>query len=82
LSIGLGGGSIVERYPLAVGPKSVGYRLTREALVFGGNALTATDAAVAAGLAEIGDSGVVAGLPRDLGVASVFPNTQATDLAL
>jgi N-methylhydantoinase A/oxoprolinase/acetone carboxylase beta subunit len=66
LSIGLGGGSIVERYPLAVGPKSVGYRLTREALVFGGNTLTATDAAVAAGLAEIGDSGVVAGLPRDL----------------
>ena len=36
LSIGLGGGSIVERDPLAVGPRSVGYRLTREALVFGG----------------------------------------------
>src|SRR5207249_3174178 len=36
LSIALGGGSIVERNPLAVGPKSVGYRLTREALVFGG----------------------------------------------
>src|SRR5438132_42479 len=66
LSIALGGGSIVERHPLAVGPKSVGYRLSREALVFGGNTLTATDAAVAAGLAEIGDSGTVAGLPRDL----------------
>ena len=36
LSIGLGGGSIVERDPLAVGPESVGYRLTEEALVFGG----------------------------------------------
>ncbi len=36
LSIGLGGGSLVERDPLAVGPQSVGYRLTREALVFGG----------------------------------------------
>jgi N-methylhydantoinase A/oxoprolinase/acetone carboxylase beta subunit len=66
LSIALGGGSIVEREPLAVGPQSVGYRLSREALVFGGTTLTATDAAVAAGLAEIGDSGAVAGLPRDL----------------
>ena len=66
LSIGLGGGSVVERDPLAVGPKSVGYRLTREALVFGGDTLTATDAAVAAGLAEIGDARAVAGLPRDL----------------
>ena len=55
LSIGLGGGSLVERVPLAVGPRSVGYRLTREALVFGGNTLTATDAAVAAGVARIGD---------------------------
>jgi N-methylhydantoinase A/oxoprolinase/acetone carboxylase beta subunit len=66
LSIGLGGGSVVERDSLAVGPKSVGYRLTREALVFGGNTLTATDAAVAAGIAEIGDTGAVAGLPDGL----------------
>ena len=55
LSIGLGGGSVVERDPLAVGPESVGYRLTEEALVFGGNTLTATDVAVAAGIVEIGD---------------------------
>jgi len=66
LSIALGGGSVVERDPLAVGPKSVGYRLTCEALVFGGDTLTATDAAVAAGIAEIGDTRAVAGLPRDL----------------
>ena len=53
LSIGLGGGSIVDpRDPLAVGPQSVGYRLTQEALVFGGTTLTATDMAVAAGLAR------------------------------
>src|SRR5215469_15018 len=32
-SIGLGGGSIVRREPLTVGPESVGYRLTREAVV-------------------------------------------------
>src|SRR5256714_7032866 len=52
-SIGLGGGSIVSEKPLAVGPRSVGYRLTEEALVFGGTTLTATDAAVAAGHVQI-----------------------------
>jgi N-methylhydantoinase A/oxoprolinase/acetone carboxylase beta subunit len=66
LSIGLGGGSLVGRDPLSVGPHSLGYRLTREALVFGGEVLTATDAAVAAGLADIGDAGAVANLPADL----------------
>src|SRR5580704_10049450 len=56
-SIGLGGGSVVTHGAPAsgrhaggtpavqVGPHSVGYRLTEEALVFGGNTLTATDAA-------------------------------------
>jgi N-methylhydantoinase A/oxoprolinase/acetone carboxylase beta subunit len=66
LSIGLGGGSLVAREPFVVGPKSVGYRLGREALVFGGGTLTATDAAVAAGLAAIGDPGAVADLPKRL----------------
>src|SRR5216683_130078 len=75
LSVGLGGGSVVERDPLAVGPQSVGYRLTRDALVFGGDILTATDAAAAAGLAEIGDKSAVAGLPRDL-VAAVLEATR------
>jgi N-methylhydantoinase A/oxoprolinase/acetone carboxylase beta subunit len=69
LSIGLGGGSLVEREPLAVGPRSVGYRLTREALVFGGDRLTTTDAAVAAGVARIGDAGRVADLPGHLAQA-------------
>ncbi len=66
LSIGLGGGSLVERDPVAVGPQSVGYRLTSEALVFGGDTLTATDAAVAAGVASIGDAAWVSNLPRNL----------------
>jgi hypothetical protein len=35
-SLALGGGSIVSPDPLAVGPHSVGYRLTEAALVFGG----------------------------------------------
>src|SRR4029077_16712811 len=50
LSIGLGGGSLVQADPLTVGPASVGYRLIEEGLVFGGNAVTATDLAVAAGV--------------------------------
>jgi N-methylhydantoinase A/oxoprolinase/acetone carboxylase beta subunit len=69
LSIGLGGGSIVRREPLRVGPESVGYRLTEEALVFGGATLTATDAAVAAGIAAIGDGAKARGVPRELAQA-------------
>jgi N-methylhydantoinase A/oxoprolinase/acetone carboxylase beta subunit len=65
MSIGLGGGSIVSNAPLRVGPESVGYRLTEAALVFGGATLTATDAAVAAGIADIGDKAMVAGVPRE-----------------
>ncbi|MCY4086505.1 MAG: hydantoinase/oxoprolinase family protein [Actinomycetia bacterium] len=63
LSIGLGGGSLVRgEDALTVGRESVGYRLTREALVFGGQTLTATDIAVAAGLADVGDAAWVQGL--------------------
>ncbi|MBI3304487.1 MAG: hydantoinase/oxoprolinase family protein [Deltaproteobacteria bacterium] len=64
LSIGLGGGSRVhENGEVRVGPDSVGYRLTEEARVFGGQQLTATDLAVAAGRARLGDSGQVQSLP-------------------
>jgi N-methylhydantoinase A/oxoprolinase/acetone carboxylase beta subunit len=66
LSIGLGGGSLVSADGISVGPKSVGYRLIEEGLVFGGNTVTATDVAVAAGLARIGDNRAVAVLPRNL----------------
>jgi N-methylhydantoinase A/oxoprolinase/acetone carboxylase beta subunit len=66
LSIGLGGGSLVSADPLSVGPKSLGYRLIEEGLVFGGNTMTATDVAVAAGLAKIGDKRAVADLPRNV----------------
>src|SRR5881396_1206781 len=66
LSIGLGGGSLVARAPLSVGPRSVGYRLVEEGLVFGGRELTATDVAVAAGLVDLGDRGRVASLPATL----------------
>ena len=56
LSIGLGGGSSSATTAQRVGPHSVGYGLTEQALVFGGDDLTATDIAVAAGLADIGDA--------------------------
>jgi len=68
-SIGLGGGSIVGESPLTVGPQSVGYRLTEEALVFGGKTMTATDAAVAAGIVNIGDAKKAAGVPRTVAQA-------------
>nr|WP_255481988.1 hydantoinase/oxoprolinase family protein [Amycolatopsis sp. SID8362] len=65
LSIGIGGGSRV-RGNVTVGPDSVGYELTSKALVFGGDTLTATDIAVAAGRAEIGDPSLVSHLDRSL----------------
>ena len=56
LSIGLGGGSIVENNgALSIGPQSVGYELTSKSLIFGGYTLTATDIAVARGNLDIGD---------------------------
>src|SRR5689334_7541828 len=66
LSLGLGGGSLVARSPVTVGPRSVGYRLVEEGLVFGGNELTATDIAVTGGLIDLGDRRRVASLPADL----------------
>lgn len=56
VSIAIGGGSVIRpagstqgTQGATVGPDSVGYRLTTEALVFGGTTPTLTDAAVAAG---------------------------------
>jgi N-methylhydantoinase A/oxoprolinase/acetone carboxylase beta subunit len=49
-----------------VGPDSVGYRLTQEARVFGGQQVTATDLAVAAGRARLGDPRRVESLPAAL----------------
>ena len=59
VSIPLGGGTVVEREPFRIGPESVGYLLSPEALVFGGRTMTTTDLAVADGRADVGDSGLV-----------------------
>ena len=57
LPLGIGGGSLVHSGSdgVSVGPESVGYELNDRALVFGGSDVTATDIAVAARLADIGD---------------------------
>jgi N-methylhydantoinase A/oxoprolinase/acetone carboxylase beta subunit len=54
LSLGIGGGTIVDITSGAVGPDSVGYRIDREALLFGGSTATLTDAAALAGVAIAG----------------------------
>lgn len=67
-SIGLGGGSLVVETAkgVEVGPRSVGYMITSEAKIFGGETLTSTDIIVAAGKAELGDASKVADVPADL----------------
>ena len=65
LSIGLGGGSHIRRQDdgtVKVGPQSVGYELITKALLFGGDVLTTSDVAVAAGHANFGDTARVAGI--------------------
>jgi N-methylhydantoinase A/oxoprolinase/acetone carboxylase beta subunit len=76
LSIGLGGGSHIDPASARVGPLSVGYRLTQDALVFGGEQLTATDIAVAAGLLDVGDRSRVASISKDLIAAALADATR------
>ncbi|MEM7799032.1 MAG: hydantoinase/oxoprolinase family protein [Chloroflexota bacterium] len=71
LSIGLGGGSHVVQNQedveeVSVGPLSVGYRLTSEALIFGGERLTTSDIAVADGILKLGDATAVQALDPNL----------------
>lgn len=57
VATGCGGGTVVKGGDGAVelGPESVGYRLNEEALAWGGETVTATDIALAAGYAVIED---------------------------
>jgi N-methylhydantoinase A/oxoprolinase/acetone carboxylase beta subunit len=67
VSFGLGGGSLVRvTEEVSVGPDSVGFELPTRGLVFGGDTLTTTDVAVAAGMAEIGDPSLVSHLDPTL----------------
>ena len=66
LALGLGGGSLVAATDsdIQIGPESLGYRLTQEALAFGGQTLCATDLAVAGGYADIGERSRAASVPE------------------
>lgn len=67
LAIGLGGGTRIHLDPtfythdilntdnFSIGPDSVGYKLCSDSYLFGGKTLTASDIAVAAGIAQFGD---------------------------
>ena len=57
VTIAVGGGSIIGGSvgAVTVGPRSVGYRIREEALIFGGSTPTLTDASVAAGAADLGE---------------------------
>lgn len=66
VTIALGGGTVVAERDsvLRIGPQSVGHQLTNDALVFGGDTATMTDAAVAGGRADLGDRARTAGRER------------------
>lgn len=57
IAIGCGGGTLVRRRDDAVeiGPQSVGYELVKKGIAWGGDILTTTDIALAAGYASIDD---------------------------
>lgn len=65
-ALGLGGGSLVSTdKELSIGPKSVGYRILEDAMVFGGDTLTTSDIAVAAGYADFGDKKNVSDISKE-----------------
>jgi N-methylhydantoinase A/oxoprolinase/acetone carboxylase beta subunit len=83
LSFGLGGGSAVRRNgSVRIGPDSVGYELTTKGLVFGGDTLTTTDIAVAAGLFDLGDRTRVADLDPRLVAQAVDEIHRMVDVAV
>lgn len=68
VTIGLGGGSIVRQHQdgsITVGPDSVGYEITKKALVFGGDVMTATDIAVRLGMFKLGNMEKVSHLSEE-----------------
>jgi N-methylhydantoinase A/oxoprolinase/acetone carboxylase beta subunit len=81
VTIALGGGTVITQEPdgTRLGPRSVGYLLTRQALVFGGNMPTLTDSAVAAGRARLGDASLTGRHRRLLADALARADTMLTD---
>lgn len=85
VSIGLGGGSIVRENNgvVTVGPDSVGYEITKKALVFGGDVVTATDIAVRCGITEnIGDVSKVQGINAEFAQKAMGKITEMVENAI
>ena len=84
LSFGLGGGSLVRQADggVRIGPDSVGYELTTKGRVFGGEVLTTTDIAVAAGTVELGDRSHVADLDSGLVATTLDEIHRMVDVAV
>ncbi|WP_034492929.1 hydantoinase/oxoprolinase N-terminal domain-containing protein [Afifella pfennigii] len=82
VSVGLGGGSIVRDGGESIGPDSVGFRLRERALVFGGDTLTATDIAVAAGRSQIGDPARVKDLDSNVVTRALHRMSEILDDAV
>ncbi len=68
IAIGCGGGTLVRKRDgeIALGPESVGYELVEKGIAWGGDILTTTDIALAAGHAKIDDLRVDTGRLKDL----------------
>ena len=64
ISVAIGGGSIVSTNPIEIGPKSVGFKLMDEALIFGGKTPTSTDYIVANKMTKLGNPDYVKNLDR------------------
>ena len=64
ISVAIGGGSIVSTDPIEIGPKSVGFKLMDEALIFGGKTPTSTDYIVANKMTKLGNPDYVKNLDR------------------
>ena len=76
VSIAIGGGTIVRSG--AIGPDSTGFRITEQALVFGGPTATLTDAAIHVGRA----SGIGSHLPSRAHAALLVAGLQLADAAV
>lgn len=84
ISFAMGGGTVIHGpggadAAVAVGPRSVGHEIGRRALVFGGDVPTLSDAAVAAGRAEMGGRQPPADAEPLLRAALVWADEQAAE---
>jgi len=81
VTIALGGGTVLsgDGDQVRLGPRSVGYRLRQEALVFGGSTPTLTDSAVAAGRAALGDRSRARAAARLLAAAARRADAELAD---